>query len=97
MSNEEFERYKDFILEQQAQSAVKLAQLEDVLARLAENTRELAEASLARFEAHEKRMTEVDEKIAALVDSQIQTEESLKNLAALIDRYFQNRNGKPGE
>jgi hypothetical protein len=103
MSNEEFERYKDFILEQQAQSAVKIAQIENNLAQLAENTTRLAEATLARFEATDKRIDEVDEKIAALVDSQLLTqknltrlEENLRNLVAVVDRYFsEGRNGKP--
>lgn len=101
MSNEEFERYKNFILEQQAQSAVKIAQFEDSLNRMAENVKQLAEnttllaqGTLARFEATDKRIDEVDEKIAALVDSQMRTEESLKNLIAVVDRYFKDRNGK---
>jgi hypothetical protein len=104
MSNEEFERYRDFILEQQAQSAVKVAQLEDSLTRMAENVKQLAEnttllaeGTLARFEVTDKRIDDVDEKIAALVDSQIRTEESLRNLITVVDRYFKDRNGKTEE
>lgn len=102
MSNEEFERYKDFILEQQAQSAVKVAQIEENLARLSENmsqlvtnTTLLAEGTVARFEATDKRIDDLDEKMSALVDSQLRTEVNLKNLIAVVDRYFsEGRNGK---
>ena len=59
MSNEEFERYKEFIVEQQAQSAVKTGQIESTLARLAENTATLAEARLGRFEDTHKRIGDV--------------------------------------
>jgi hypothetical protein len=89
MSNEEFEKKAEFIIEQQAQFASKIGQLEDIVARL-------AKATLDRFE-----VTEVDERIAALINSQIQTEENVKktdehlrNLIAVVDRYFRDgRNG----
>ena len=105
MSDEEFQRYKDFILEQQAQSAVKLGQIEVALANLVQTTTQLAEGTLARFEATDKRLADVDERISALVDAQVRTEgnvrktdEALRNLIAVADRYFsEGRNGKPGE
>ena len=38
---------------------------------------------------------EVNAKINALADSQIRTEENLRNLVAVVDRYFsEGRNGK---
>ena len=38
---------------------------------------------------------EVNAKINALGDSQIRTEENLRNLVAVVDRYFsEGRNGK---
>ncbi|MGH9902257.1 MAG: hypothetical protein ACRD68_10675, partial [Pyrinomonadaceae bacterium] len=73
MTNEEFEKKMEFIVEQQAQFAAKIGQIEDVVGRL-------ANASLRRF-------GDTDEKIAALVDSQMRlteaqsrTDESLRNL-----------------
>ncbi|OLE55277.1 MAG: hypothetical protein AUG51_04145 [Acidobacteria bacterium 13_1_20CM_3_53_8] len=99
MNNEEFEKKMEFILEQQAQFASDIGELKDVVARL-------ANASLNRFEAIEEktaqRFEDVDEKIAALVDSQVRltesqsrTEDSLRNLIAVVDRYFsEGRNGK---
>lgn len=99
MSNEEFEKRMEFMLDHQAQSAAKLGQLEDIVTRL-------ANASL-------KRLEDTDEKIAALVDSQIRlteaqartdenlkrTDESLRNLIAVVDRYFsgESRNGDSEE
>lgn len=90
MSDEEFEKKMEFILEQQAQFASDIGQLKDIVGRL-------ANASLKRFD-------DVDEKIVALVDSQIrltesqgQTDENLKNLIAVVDRYFsEGLNGKSG-
>jgi ABC-type transporter Mla subunit MlaD len=88
MNNEEFEKKMGFILEQQAQFASDIGELKDVVARL-------ANASLKRFD-------DVDEKIAALVNSQIRltesqshTDENLRNLISVVDRYFsEGRNGK---
>lgn len=95
MSNEDFEKKADFIIEQQAQFASKIGQLEDIVARL-------AKATLDRFESSDERIDEIDERISALVNSQIQTEENVKktdehlrNLIAVVDRYFsEGRNGR---
>lgn len=94
MSNEEFEKKVEFIVEQQAQFVSKIGQLEDIVARL-------AKATLDRFEASDNRVDEIDERIAALINSQIRTEENVKktdehlrNLIAVVDRYFrEGRNG----
>ena len=98
MSNEEFERKMEFILEQQAQFASDIGALQGIVTKL-------AQATLNRFEATDKRIDDVDERIAALVDSQIRTEENVKktdealrNLIAVVDRYFnEGRNDKPQE
>jgi glutamine synthetase type III len=94
VSNEEFERQKGFILNQQAQFASDMVELKDLVGRL-------ARATLERFEAVDKRGDDFDVKIAALVDSQMRTEESIRNLAddirnltAVVDRYFRERNGR---
>src|SRR5690242_15367581 len=83
MSNEDFEKKAEYIVEQQAQFASKIGQLEDIVARL------------DRFEVGDKRADGMDERIAALISSEIQTEENLKktdehlrNLIAVVDRYF---------
>ncbi len=88
MSNEEFEKKAEFIVEQQPQFASKFGQLEDIVARL-------AKAPLDRFEGSDKRVDDIDERISALIHSQMQTEENVKktdehlrNLIAVVDRYF---------
>ena len=94
MSNEDFEKKAEFILEQQAQFASQIGQLEDVLARL-------SQATVDRFPVTDKRVDEKDERIAALINSQVKTEENVKktdehlrNLIAVVDRYFsEGRNG----
>lgn len=96
MANEESEKKKmEFILEQQAQFASDIGQLKDIVTQL-------ARATLNRFEEAEKRLNDVDDRLSALVDSQIRTEESVKktdealrNLIAVVDRYFsEGHNGK---
>jgi ABC-type transporter Mla subunit MlaD len=94
MADEESDGKMEFIIDQQAQFAANLGRLEEIVVRL-------ADATLRRFEAVDDKLSEVDQKLAALVDSQIRTEESvrvtsenLKNLTAVVDQYFRSRNGK---
>lgn len=96
MSNEEFEKKVGFIVGQQAQFAAQIGQLEDLVARL-------AKATLDRFEASDKKVDDVDERISALVNAQMRTDENVKktdenlrNLIAVVDRYFSGggQNGK---
>lgn len=94
MSNEEVERRIAFIIEQQAQFASDIQQLREVQGQTEQIVARLAEATLEGFK-------DVNAKINALVDSQItltaaqsRTDESLKNLISVVDRYFsERRNG----
>lgn len=93
MTNDELDRRMDFIVNQQAQFTSDLARIEDVVGRL-------ANASLSRFDDVDGRISALVDSQAALVDSQIrlseaqaQTDEKLKNLIAVVDRYFSDRNG----
>ncbi|MCA1601516.1 MAG: hypothetical protein LC776_07710 [Acidobacteria bacterium] len=94
MSNEEFEKKMAFIVEQQAQFASDIQQLREVQAQTEQLVARLAGGTLEGFK-------DVNTKINALVDSQIRlnesqsrTDESLRNLIAVVDRYFSNgRNG----
>jgi hypothetical protein len=88
MSGEEFEKQREFILGQQAQFAADMGELKDIV-------RQLARATLSRFEAPDGRLDDIDEKISALADSQMKTEENLRNLIAVVDCYFsEGCNGK---
>ena len=102
MSDEELERRMAFIVEQQAQFASDIQQLREsqtqtdqVVAQTGEIVARLANVTLEGFK-------DVNAKINALVDSQIRTDEnlsrtdeSLRNLIAVVDRYFsEKRNGR---
>jgi hypothetical protein len=88
MNNEEFERKMAFIVEQQAQFAADIQQLQATQAQTENVVGRLANATLAGF-------NDVNAKIDALVDSQIRTDETLRNLIVVVDRYFsEGRNGK---
>jgi hypothetical protein len=87
MSNEEFDRKMAFIVDQQAQFAADIQQLQAAQQQTENVVGRLANAALAGF-------NDVNAKINALVDSQIRTDESLRNLIAVVDRYFsERRNG----
>jgi hypothetical protein len=101
MSNEEFEKRMEFILEQQAQFASDIQQLREVQAETNQIVNRLAAVTLEGFK-------DVNAKIDALVDSHIRlaedqaktaanlalTEENLRNLVVVVDRYFsERRNG----
>ena len=95
MNNEEFERKMSFIVEQEAQFAADIQQLRELQAQTENVVGRLAQATLEGFR-------DVNAKIDSLVDSQIRlteaqthTDENLRNLIAVVDRYFsEGRNGK---
>jgi hypothetical protein len=95
MSSDELERRMAFIVEQQAQFATDIQQLREaqsqtdqVVAQTGEIVARLANVTLEGFK-------DVNAKIVALVDSQIRTDENLRNLVAVVDRYFsEGRNGE---
>ena len=87
MSNEEVDRRIAFIIEQQAQFA-DIQQLREAQVQTEQIVARLASATLEGFK-------DVNAKINALVDSQIRTDENLRNLVAVVDRYFsEGRNGQ---
>jgi hypothetical protein len=104
MTDDDFEKRMEFIIDQQASFAARMGQLEELVARFAQATSD-------RFQLTDRRMDEMDERISALVDAQIcmeenvketsenvkKTDESLRNLIAVVDRYFSaGRNDQAG-
>ena len=95
MNNEEFERRMTFIVDQQAQFAADIQQMRELQAQTENVVGRLAHATLEGFK-------DVNAKIDSLVDSQIRlttaqthTDENLRTLIAVVDRYFnERRNGK---
>ena len=108
MTNEEFDRKISFIVEQQAQFASDILDLRELQARTEENVGRLATATREGFGITLEGFKDVNAKLDALVDSQIRlteaqnrtdknlaiTDEKLRNLIAVADRYFRDkRNG----
>jgi predicted transcriptional regulator len=95
MNNDELERKMAFIVEQQAHFASDIQKMRELQAQTEDVVGRLAQATLEGFR-------DVNTKIDSLVDSQIklteaqtQTDENLRNLIAVVDRYFsEGRNGK---
>ena len=95
MNNEEIDRKMAFIVEQQAQSVADIQQMRKLQAQTENVVGRLAYATLEGFK-------DVNGKIDSLVDSQIRLTESqthtdatLRNLIAVVDRYFSDgRNGR---
>jgi septal ring factor EnvC (AmiA/AmiB activator) len=105
MTNEELEKKIEFIVEQQAQFTADIQKLQEAQARTDQIVNRLATATLNRFETTDKRVDDIDDRISALVNSQVRTEENVKktdenlrNLIAVVDRYFhEGRNGNSEE
>ena len=100
MTNEEMLKTMQFILEQQAQFAADIQKAQESQAETNQIVNRLAAATLSRFEstdAHISALSEdVDAKFAALIDAQMRTDEAVRNLTAVVDRYFRERNGQKG-
>jgi hypothetical protein len=93
MDDQKFERRMEFIVEQQAQFTSDIQKLRDSQAQTDSIVARLAQATLVGFnDVNAKIDTLVDSQIR-LADSQTRTDEELKNLIAVVDRYFERRNG----
>ena len=96
MTYEEMQKTMQFIVEQQAQFTVNIQKLEERQEKTDERVTQLenivtrlAAATVAGFE-------DTNAKINALIDAQMRTDETVKNLTAVVDRYFRERNGQTG-
>jgi len=78
------------------QTAEKLDRTADGLAELTTLTREGFALTLENFAAIAENSKNTDVKINALVDSQMRTEDKLKNIDAKLDRHLkEDHNGGP--
>ena len=97
MNNEEIERKMNFIVEQQAQFASDIQQLQEsqartdqVVAQTAKTVGEMGDVVTRLATVTHAGFTEVNAKINALVDAQIRTEENLDRTEANLDRTEAN-------
>jgi len=102
MNNEEFERKMAFIVEQQAQFASDIQQMREVQGQLqvtqAQTENVVARLAYATLEGFKDVNVKIDSLVGSqirLTESQSHTDENLRNLIAVVDRYFsEGRNGK---
>ena len=105
MNNAEFDRKMAFIVEQQAQFASDIQQLQESQAQTAETVGQIGDVVTRLANVTHAGFTEITIKINSLVDAQIRTEEnlvrtdsnvartneSLKNLIAIVERNLSGR------
>jgi chromosome segregation ATPase len=97
MNNEEFERKMHFIVEQQAQFASDIQQLQEsqartdqVVAQTAVTVAQMGDVVTRLATVTHAGFSEVNAKINALVDAQIRTEENLTRTEKNLDRTEEN-------
>jgi hypothetical protein len=103
MTNEEMQRTMEFIVNHQAQITANIQKLQESQAKGEDKITQI-ENLLARFAAATvKRFEYTDAKINALIEAQMitaenikKTDEAVRNLTAVVDRYFRERNGDGG-
>ena len=96
MTYEEMQKTMQFILEQQAQFTVDIQQLKESQVKTDETVGQLT-GVVAHLAAETRAgFQELRGSISALVDAQIRNEENIKNLTAVVDRHFRERNGQEG-
>jgi hypothetical protein len=101
MIYEEMQKTMQFILERPAQFAVDIRQLKESQAKPEEEIGQLRGVVAILGAETRASFEEVRGNIAALVDAQTQNEENIretneavKNLTAVVDRHFRDRNGR---
>jgi len=100
MDDEERQRTMDFILRQQAQFAVGMQRLEEADARASERLGRLERVVVLMARQFRRERKDLRERIAALVDAQIRTEEvtrqngeAIRALTKAVDNINQRGSG----
>jgi archaellum component FlaC len=101
MTNEEMQRTMEFIVEQQAQFAANMGQMQESMGQMQVSMAELAEAQkrtdatverlASQVEQIARQQAHINEVVAVMADAQQHTDERLN---ALIDIVREGRNGK---
>ena len=88
MSNKELQRRMAFIVEQQARFASDIQRLEESQARTDQVVAQTGEIVARLANVTNIGFNDVNAKINGLVDSQMRTDENVRNRVAVVDRYF---------
>ena len=86
MTDEERQRTMDFILQQQAQFAAGMQMLEEADARASKRLDRLERTVILMGQQFRRERHDLRERIAALVDAQVRTEEAMRSLTATTER-----------
>ena len=90
MTNDERQRQMDFILEQQASISVKL----DRTAEKLEESADMLKKLIFVVQSHDKDITELIKAQTRTDQRLAETDERLNTLINVVERYFEDRNGK---
>jgi chromosome segregation ATPase len=98
MTNEQFERRMEFIVQQQAQFAVDIQQLQDAQAELTKKHNGLTDALTTVVGMVGKLATaqeRTDEQLSELANKQAETDDRLNALIGVVERYFSGNGHAP--
>ena len=103
MTNEEFDRKIEFLLNQQAKLDSDMQRLEaahtftaEALTRLIETVGSLATVMFEGFKVLDNKIQALAESQKLMTETQKRTDESLRNLAELIERHIREGHHGPG-
>lgn len=86
MTDDERQRTMDFILQQQAQSVASMQRNEEEHARFNNSLKQVRSILALLASQFRRERRDLNERMTALVDAQIRTEEALRSLAATTER-----------
>jgi hypothetical protein len=86
MNDEERQGTMDFILRQQAQFAVGMQRLEDADARASKRLDRLERTLVLMAQRFRRERADLRERMAALIDAQIRTEEAVRAMTVTTER-----------
>jgi hypothetical protein len=86
MNDEERQRTMDFILRQQAQFAVGMQRLEEADTRASRRLDRLERTLVLMARRFRRERDDLQERMAALVNAQIRTEDAMRSLTATTER-----------
>jgi len=98
MTNEQFERRMEFIVEQQAKNTVDIQKLQEAQTELTKKHNHLTEAltvvvgMVGRLAEAQER---TEEKLTELTNKQAETDDRLNVLVGVVERYFSGNGQRP--
>jgi hypothetical protein len=91
---DKIQKQMEFIVEQQAQFASDIGQLKDIVARLANSSLQRIENLENKVSALADAQIKTEENLSTLAEAQVHTDERLNAFISVIERYIsKDRNG----